>query len=215
MQSEPAVLVSWSHGIGDTRKSHIVHVDPEGLTWAVGISDPKDFEHLTAEAAARPAEAAALIAAHKRGRRLPRERLARVTYAKGLNQLTIFDDAGKKQHIEYGKGVQAQIFEAANRYFGGTASEEEADAWSIMKVPLFALAVTAVIGGFFIYGAATADPNYVASGRRAGMKQMMESALLYIGPTWMSVIVGVIALLCLAPMVLLLIARPKRQVLTF
>lgn len=164
----------------------------------------------------RPAEAAALIEAHPGGHRLPRERLARVAYAQQLNQLTVVDKAGKKQHIAYGKGgEQGKIFEAVRRHLGGTAREEDADAWSVMKVPLFALAVTSVIGGFLIWFASISDPDAEITGRRAGMKKFINWLGYSVGPTWMSILVGTVALLILSFMVYLLVKRPKRQVLDF
>lgn len=213
---DAATLVAWTASTGDSTKSHVVHVDPTGLAWALGLKQPEAFGQLVGEATMRPAEAAALIEAHPGGHRLPRERLARVAYAQQLNQLTVVDKAGKKQHIAYGKGgEQGKIFEAVRRHLGGTAREEDADAWSVMKVPLFALAVTSVIGGFLIWFASISDPDAEITGRRAGMKKFINWLGYSVGPTWMSILVGTVALLILSFMVYLLVKRPKRQVLDF
>jgi hypothetical protein len=213
---DAGTLVAWTASTGDSTKSHVVHVDATGLAWALGLKEPEAFGQLVGEATKRPAEAAALIEVHRGGQRLPRERLARVAYTEQLNQLTVVDKAGKKQHIAYGKeGEQRKIFEAIRQHLGGTAREEDADAWSVMKVPLFALAVTAVIGGFLIWLCSISDPNAEITGRRAGMKRLINWLGTAIGPTWMSIFVGAVALLILAFMIFLLVKRPKRQVLDF
>lgn len=213
---DAATLVAWTASTGDSTKSHVVHVDPTGLVWALNLKQPEAFGQLVGTVSARPVDAAALIAAHPGGQCLPRERLARVAHTPQLNQLTVVDTAGKKQHIAFGKaGEQGKVFEAVRRHLGGTAREEDADAWSVMKVPLFALAVTAVIGGFLIWFTTLADPEADITGRKAGMKKLMNWVGHNIGPTWMSIAVGVIALLILSFMVFLLVKRPKRQVLDF
>ncbi|HUT93253.1 MAG TPA: hypothetical protein VMY37_27560 [Thermoguttaceae bacterium] len=215
-QDNAGTLVAWTASTGDSTKSHVVHIDPAGATWALGLKRPEEFGQLVGEATARPAEAAALVEGHRGGHRLPRARLARVTYAKDLNQLTIIDDAGRKQRIPDGNvGEQGQVFEAIGRHLGGTPGEEDADAWSVMQVPLFALAVVGVIGGLLIYVAAISDPSYEASGRRSGMKQLINWLGYTVGPTWMSILVGAVALAIFAFMVFLLVKRPKRQVLDF
>src|SRR5262245_13915373 len=209
-------LVAWTASTGDSTKSHVVHVDPTGLAWALGLKQPEEFGRLVGAATQQPAEAAALVAAHQGGQSLPRERLVRIAYTEQLNQLTVVDKAGRRQHIAYGKdGELGKIFEAVRRHLGGTAREEDADAWSVMKGPLFALAVTAVIGGFLVGSASIAEPDAEITGRRAGMKQLINWLGYAIGPTWMSIAVGALALLISSFMVYLLVKRPKRQVLEF
>lgn len=116
--------------------------------------------------------------------------------------------------MEYGKeGEQRQIFEAVATHLGGERSEEDADAWSVMKVPLFAFAVVALIGGFFIWFAAISEPEAEITGRRRGMGEFLNWLGYTIGPVWVSLIVGGLALLILALMTFLLIKRPKRQVI--
>ena len=215
-QGDNGTLVAWTADSGSGEKSHVVHVGHAGVTWALAIKKTDEFAQLVASATAQPGEAATLIEGHRKGHHVSGEQLAGVTYTKDLNQLTIIDSAGKKQGIAYGKdNEQGRIFEAVGQHLGGTAREEEADAWSIMKGPMFALTMVGLIGGLFIYVAATADPDYVASGRRSGMKQLINWLGYTVGPTWTSVIVGGIALLIFAFMVFLLIKRPKRQVLDF
>ena len=107
------------------------------------------------------------------------------------------------------------MFAAIRQHLGGAASEEEADAWSVMKTPLFVLTVIGVIGGFFIWFTAICEADYEASGRRAGMKALLNWLGCAIGPVWMSVAVGSLAALVLGMMIFQLIKRPIRQVLEF
>jgi len=214
--STPGTLVAWTASSGDATKSHLVHVAPTGLACALNLKEQDVFGRIVGEATARPADAAELVGASASGFRVSREQLARVAYTEQLNQLIVSETGGKKHKIPHGnKGEQKKVFDAVSQHLGGTASEEEADAWSVMQTPLFSLAVTAVIGGFFIFLAANSDPNYQATGRRSGMKQLLNWLGYTIGPVWMSVIVGSIAALILAFMIFLLVKRPKRLVLTF
>lgn len=209
-------LVLWSTSSGDSSVSHLVHVDATGIAWLVNIKKPKILENLLGQISVRPAETAAIISAESKGKFLSRENLSRVTYAEALNQLAIFDEEGKKHKIPDGKeGEQRRIFEGVQNFLGGTASEEEADAWSVMQGPLFALGVTAAIGAFLIFVATDADPNKEFSGRRRGMKQLFNWLGYTIGPTWMSVIVGAVALGIFSYMMFLLVKRPLREVLAF
>ncbi|WP_339736123.1 hypothetical protein [uncultured Gimesia sp.] len=214
--NENGTLVAWTANTGDSVKSHVVHIDSTGISWSLNIKKPETFERLLTTLAEQPEEATAIIRAESKASCLSRERLVRVTYAKDLNQLSIFDEEGKKQKIPDGKeGEQGQIFEAVQQYLGGTHSQEDADAWSVMQGPLFALAVTAAIGGLFIFLAADADPNYEASGRRSGMKQLMNWLGYTIGPIWTSVFFGAIGLAIFSFMIFLLVKRPQRDVLSF
>ena len=214
--AEGGRCVSWTEGIGDDAKSHVVHVDQTGLAWAVKLKSSEEFHKLTAGAEAKPTEAAALIERHPAGKRLPRERIVRVTYCKEINQLTVLDDAGKKQSFAAGgKDAQGRIFEAVGRHLGGTASEEDADAWSVMQTPVFTLAVIGVIGGFFIWMTTISDPTYEATGRKAGMKQLINWLGYTIGPFWMTAAVLALAAVPALIMLYQLVKRPKRQVLTF
>ena len=110
---------------------------------------------------------------------------------------------------------QADVFAAIKQYLGGSESEEEADAWSVMKTPLFILSVIAVIGGFLIYFTASCEPSIEATGRRAGMKTLLNSIGYAIGPVWTSVAVGSLAALVLGMLSFQLIKRPIVQVLTY
>lgn len=214
--NENGTLVAWTASTGDSVKSHVVHIDATGISCSLNIKKPETFEQLLATLADQPDEAATIIGAESKAACLPRERLARVTFAPDLNQLSLFDAEGKKQKIPDGKeGEQRQVYEAVQQHLGGTHSQEDADAWSVMQGPLFALAVTAVIGGFLIFLAADADPNYEPTGRRSGMKRLINWLGYTIGPTWMSVIVGTIALAIFSFMVFLLVKRPQRDVLSF
>lgn len=131
-----------------------------------------------------------------------------------LNQLLLFDRDQRKTKFPEGK-EQADVFAAIKQHPGGSESEEEADAWTVMQSPLFILAVIGVIGGFFIYVASISEPNYEASGRRAGMKNLINWLGYSIGPVWMSVAVGSLAAIVLGMMIYQLIKRPIRQVLTY
>eukprot|EP00913_Durusdinium_trenchii_P008824 g8290.t1 len=209
--SGDGTLVAWTVDSGDSSKSHVVHVDENGIAWALNLKEPEVVGRLVGEATQRPDDAGTIIETHRGGRRVLRKRLAGVAFAEQLNQLTIVDTDGKKQHIAYGDdGEQEKIFKAARRHFGGTVRKEDADAWSVMKTPLFALSVTAVIGGFLIWMAAISDPNAEITGRRSGMKRLINWLGYTIGPTWMSIFVGAVALLIVSFMVFLLIKRPER-----
>ena len=131
-----------------------------------------------------------------------------------MNQLALFDQNEKKTKVPEGK-EQAEVFAAIKQHLGGTESEEEADAWSVMQSPLFILAVIGVIGGFFIYFTTICEPDYEATGRRSGMKALLNSVGYTIGPVWMSVAVGSLAALVLGMMIFQLIKRPIRQVLEY
>lgn len=209
-------MVTWTASTGANTYSHIVHVDQAGLTWALDVKDSEAFDQFMGDVTKRPAKAVALLEGHPSGKRLPRKQLASVAFTEQLNLLTIVDKAGKKYHVAFGGGgVQGKVFEAIRKHLGGTLREEDADAWSIMQVPLFSLAVLAVIGGFFIWFTTLADPDAEISGRREGMQRLVNWLGYTIGPMWMSIAVGSLAFLILSFMTFLLIKRPKRQVLEF
>jgi hypothetical protein len=207
-------LVSWQEGIGDDKKYHIAHVSPAGLTLVAKLKDHAQWEALVAEAKRSPQDAGAMLRQAPAAVHLAPGEISRVTYAEQLWQLTIFDRNGKKTKVPEGK-EQAQVFAALSQHLGGAASEEEADAWAVVKTPLFILAVIAVIGGFFIWFTAICEPDYEATGRRQGMKQFLNWLGYTIGPVWMSVAVGSLAALVLGGMIFQLIKRPIRQVLTY
>lgn len=207
-------LVSWEEGIGDDKKYHIAHVSPAGLTLVRKIKDYKAWTEVVAAATHSPGEAASMLQQLPKAVQLAPAEISRATYAEKLNQLTLFDKEGKKIKVPEGK-EQADLFAAIKQHLGGAESEEEADAWSVMQTPLFVLAVIAVIGGFFIWFTSICDPDYEASGRRSGMKTLLNSIGYAIGPMWMSVIVGSLAALVLGMMILQLIKRPIRQVLEY
>jgi hypothetical protein len=213
-QGDAGTLISWTVSNSDGSKSHIVHVDSEGITWALGMKKPEAFGQLVGRLAAQPDQSAALIREQKGGQHLSRNDIARVSYVEDLKQLVITDKAGKKQKIAKGdKDEQKQVFEAVGQHLGGKVSEEEADAWSVIQGPLATLAFFAAIGGFFIYFTTISDPNYEATGRRSGMKQLMNWLGYTIGPTWASVIVGALVLLIISLTVFQLVKRPTRKVL--
>ena len=84
-----------------------------------------------------------------------------------------------------------------------------------MQSPLFVLSVIAVIGGFFIWFTTICEPGYTGTGRRSGMKTLLNWVGYKIGPVWMSVAVGALAALVLGMMIHQLIKRPIRQVLEY
>ncbi|QDT51303.1 hypothetical protein Pan258_53920 [Symmachiella dynata] len=214
LQGDAGTLIPWTVSNSDGSKSHIVHVDSEGITWALGMKKPEAFGQLVGRLAAQPDQSAALIGEQKGGQHLSRNDIDRVTFAEDLKQLVVIDKAGKKQKIAKGDDdEQKQVFEAVGQHLGGKASEEEADAWSIIQGPLVTLAIFAAIGGFFIYFTTISDPNYEATGRRSGMKQLMNWLGYTIGPTWASVIVGALVLLIISLTVVQLVKRPTRKVL--
>lgn len=210
----PGTLVSWNEGIGDDKKYHIAHVSPEGVTLVCKLKDHAQWEALAASAKRSPNDAAAMLQEVPAAVHLAPGDISRVTYAEQLWQLTIFDRNGKKTKVPDGK-EQAQVFAALKQHLGGAASEEEADAWSVMQSPLFILAVIGVIGGFLIWFTAICEPDYEATGRRQGMKVLLNWLGYKIGPVWTSVAVGLLAALVLCSMIFQLIKRPIRQVLTY
>lgn len=211
--SASGTLVTWSEGIGNDRKYHLAHVSPAGITLVLKLKDPAQQQMLAAAAGGAP-DPGALLRSSGNAVHFPPDDLARVTYAQQLNQLTLFDRDGKKTKVPEGK-EQAEVFEAIRQHLGGTATEEEADAWSVMKAPLFTFAVIAVIGGFFIWFTSICEPEIEATGRRQGMKILLNKIGYAIGPVWMSVVVGTLAALVIGAMIVQLIKRPIRNVLTY
>jgi hypothetical protein len=137
-----------------------------------------------------------------------------VTFAKDLNQLTLYDKNQQKTKVPAGK-EQADVFAAIKQHLGGAESEEEADAWSVMSGSVFTLGVIGVIGGFFIWFTTMCDPNYVATGRRSGMKTLLNTIGYKVGPFWSSLVVGSLAALVIAMTTYQLIKRPIRKVLQY
>ena len=207
-------IVSWSEGIGDERRYHIAHVSPTGITLALKAKDEASWQGMVAMANASPDGAAAMLQQVPKAVFLSRSDLSKATYAQQLNQLWLYDQNQQRTKLPEGK-EQADVFAAIKQHLGGTESEEEADAWSVMQSPLFVLAVIGVIGGFFIWFTTICEPDFVATGRKAGMKQLMNTVGYKIGPVWMSVIVGLLAAMPLGLMITQLIKRPIRQILTY
>jgi len=207
-------LVSWEEGIGDDKKYHIAHVSPEGITLVCKMKDYKKWVDVVAAAKNSPGEAASMLQQVPKAIHLDPSKITKASYAKDLNQLTLFDQNQQKTKVPEGK-EQAEVFAAIKEHLGGTEREEEADAWSVMQSPLFVLSVISVIGGFFIWFTTICEPNYEASGRRSGMKNLLNLVGYKIGPVWMSVAVGSLAALVLGMMIYQLIKRPIRQVLEY
>ena len=212
--SAPGTLVSWEEGIGDDKKFHIAHVSPEGITLVRKMKDYQKWCEAVAAARSSPNEVVGILQQLPKAVSFDPGALSKVAYAGQLNQLTLFDRNQQKTKVPEGKG-QAEVFAAIKQHLGGTPREEEADAWSVMQSPLFILAVIGVIGGFFIWFTTICEPGYEASGRRAGMKQLLNSIGYTIGPVWMSVAVGSLAALVLGMMFYQLVKRPIRQVLEY
>jgi hypothetical protein len=210
----PGSLVSWEEGIGDDKKYHIAHVSPAGITLVLKQKDYKKWVDVVAKADSSPDVAATTLQQQPKAVQFAPGRISRATFSQDLNQLTLFDQNGQKTKVPEGKG-QAQVFAAIREHLGGDESEEEADAWSVMKSPLYVLAVIGVIGGFFIWFTTICDPDYVASGRRSGMKTLLNWLGYTIGPVWSSVAVGSLAAIVLGMTIFQLIKRPIRQVLTY
>ncbi len=207
-------IVSWEEGIGDDKKYHIAHVSADGIILVLKGKDHSQWEGVVAAAEGSPATAAELLLKMPKAMHLPAEQIAKVTFAEKLNQLVVFDCEQNRTKVPEGK-EQADIFTAIQQHLGGEETEEEADAWAVMQSPLFILAVIAVIGGFFIWFTTICEPTYEATGRRSGMKQLMNSVGYSIGPVWMSIAVGSLAALVLGMMIYNLIKRPIRQVLQY
>ncbi len=212
--SAAGTLVSWEEGIGDDKKYHIAHVSSAGITLVLKVKDYKVWVESVAAAKTSPDEAAAMLQQLPKAVHFAPGKISRATYSKDLNQLALFDQDQHKTKVPEGKG-QADLFAAIQQHLGGTEGTEEADAWSVMQGPLFTLAVIAVIGGFCIWFTTISDPSYVASGRKSGMKNLLNWIGYSIGPVWMSVAVGSLAAIVLGLMSYQLIKRPIRQVLAY
>lgn len=210
----PGTLVSWEEGIGDDKKYHIAHVSPAGITLVRKMKDYKKWVDVVSAANSSPGEAAEMLQQQPKAVQFAPGQISKATFAQDLNQLTLFDQNGQKTKVPDGK-EQAQVFAAIREHLGGAESEEEADAWSVMKSPLYVLAVIGVIGGFFIWFTTICDPEYVAEGRRSGMKTLLNWLGYTIGAVWTSVAVGSLAAIVLGMMIFQLIKRPIRQVLTY
>ena len=179
--SDPATLLSWEEGIGDDKKYHIAHVSPEAIILVLKMKDYAKWVEVVAVARSLPGEAAAKLQQLPKAVHLAPNEISRVTYADGLNQLTLFHQDEKKTKVPGGKKL-AEVFAAIKLHLGGTESQEEADAWSVMQSPLFTLTVIGVIGGFLIWFTTICEPEYVASGRRSGMKNLLNQVGYSIGP---------------------------------
>ncbi|MCA9095827.1 MAG: hypothetical protein KDA68_20250 [Planctomycetaceae bacterium] len=178
------------------------------------MSDFAKWQKAVVAANNAPAEAPTMLQELPKSVHLDPGDIAKVTYVKDLGQLILIDQNLKKTTIPSGK-EQAEVFAAIRQHLGGVESEEEADVWSVLKGPLFTLSVIGVIGGFAIYFTTICDPNYVATGRRAGMKTMLNWLGYKIGPVWMSVAVGLLAALVIGLVSIQLVKRPIRQVLEY
>ena len=209
-----ATLVFWEEGIGDDKKFHIAHITPSGITLVLKMKDHEEWKQLVATAHDQQPQAASMLQEHDKASFFTPDEISKATYAKDLKQLALFDQDGKKTKIPEGK-EQADIFLGIQKHLGGIESEEEADAWSVMQSPLFIMAVIGVIGGFGIWFTTICKPDYEASGRRSGMKNLLNSIGYAVGPLWSSVVVGSLAALVLAMMIKQLIKRPIRQVLEY
>lgn len=215
-QQQGGLLFTWNTGSGDSARVHVVHVDSSGLSWLVNIGDKDVCTLLLNAIAANPAETAKAIAEAKKGRRVSRDELDKVTYSKSLKQLTFVDRAGKNHHIPAGnEGQQEAIYAAVGEKLRGTAGEEDVDVWSAIKTPLGGLALTAVFGAMAIFLAADSEPNKEFTGRRRGMAQLLNKIGYTVGPMWMSVIAAGIAMIFIVPMIRRLMSRPKRDFLSF
>ncbi len=208
-------LVCFEEGIGNDKKYHIAHVSPLGLTFIRKLKDYAKYQQLVREARDMPDNAVELLQSDSKAEVHPLETIARVTYAEQLNQLYLFDKQGKRTPIPDGTDKAQEKLFTAFKQFGGSQSEEEADAWSVLKTPLFALSVIAVIGGFFIHFTTICEPTYIATGRRAGMNQLLNTVGYTIGPVWASIVVALLAAAIVSFAICLLIKRPIRQILSF
>jgi hypothetical protein len=211
----PGTLVFWEDFyIGEDKGYHLVHVSPTGIILVAGIKDVEAWKKLAGTANASPHAAGTILSQVPGSVRFDPEEIAKVTYARELSQLILFDQQQKRTKIPSGKG-QADVFAAIQQHLGGAESQEEADAWSVVKGWLFGLVVFDGLGGFMIYYTTICDPNYVATGRKRGIENLLNQLGYAIGPFWMSVVVGTFVTFVLVLMVRQLIKRPIRRVLDY
>ena len=192
----------------------MAHVSPDAITLIMKMKDYQEFARIVAKAEASPDDAGTFLDQQPKALKFEKADISKVTFVEQLNRLSVFDRNGKKTKIPEGK-EQAQVFQAIKDQLGGVKTEEEADAWSVIQGPLFVLSVIGVVGGFFIWLTTICEPNYEASGRRSGMKQLLNWIGYKIGPMWMSIAVGSLAAFVLGLMIFLLVKRPMRQVLEY
>lgn len=211
---DTGALVSWENGIGDDAKYHIAHITAEGITLVSNMKDYQKWFAAVAAAKKSPTDIRPILSELPKVMHFERGQISKATYAKDLSQLSLFDHQQRKTKVPEGK-EQAAVFAAIKQYLGGTESEEEADAWSVMQGPLLTLSIIGVIGGFFIWFTTICEADFQAEGRKAGMKNLLNWVGYNIGPFWMSVAVGSLAALVLLLMISQLVKRPIRQVLEY
>src|SRR5687767_1401407 len=96
-------LVSWEEGIGDDKRYHIAHVSPQGITLVRKITDYKKWVDAVAAAKGSPSQAAAMLQQLPKAVHLEPSAITKATYAKDLNQLTLFDRGQQKTKVPEGK----------------------------------------------------------------------------------------------------------------
>jgi|GEM_PF-5930461 len=209
-------LISWTEGDDeDTRGYHMAYVSSTGITLAPKLR-AHEFTKFGLEAKVKPASAPEILQQAPKAVQIPSDQIARVTYVEQLKQLELFDLDQKKTKVPAGEEKEeAEVFTAIKQHCGGRELEDSAGAWSVVKSQLANLFVIALFGGIAIMIANTSSPGYRASGRRSGLKSLLNWIGYSIGPFWMSVIVGVVAALAIGRLLFLLVKRPKRKVLEF
>lgn len=209
-------LISWTDGDdADTRRYHMVHVSPDGIILAAKIRSD-EFSRFGLEANVKPASVPKILQQSSKAIQIPLSQLAKATFVEHLKQLELFDVNRKKTKVPSGEEQeQAEVFAAIKQHCGGHESEDAAGAWSVIKSQLGNLIVIAILGGLAMMIATTSSAHYHATGRRAGMKKLLNWVGYSIGPFWMSVIVGGVAAFAIGRLLLLLLNRPKRRVLEF
>ncbi|MCA9040424.1 MAG: hypothetical protein KDA65_08765 [Planctomycetaceae bacterium] len=210
-------LSAWHEGIGDDKKYHIVHVSKKGVVLLLKMKDEELWKKIVRAAKRTPEKASIGLRKMEQAKPkfFPPDAISKATFSGGLGQLYIFDQAGKKTKIPSPAKEQAMVFYAINQYLGGEERTEDADAWSVMKGYLFILTVAGVLGGLWIDFTTMCDPDYVATGRRRGMSQLINWIGYQIGPIWSSVILGIFIAFVLGLMIYQLIKRPTRFVLEY
>ena len=210
----PGTLVSWDYGTDDAHKYVIVHVSPDGITLVRKLKNVAAWQETMVRATRFPEQARAILQQMPKAVQLARDDLIRVTWVQDLEQLTLFDQNGKKFRLPEGK-AQAEVFEAIKQHLGGVASEEETDAWSVMQPHLVILLCGGLIGAVLIAFTAMCKPDFKPDGPGAAVKIVLNWIGYKIGPFWMSVIVASLEALVFGMMILMLISRPIRHSLSF
>lgn len=215
-ETNTGTLTAWISGSGDSKSFNLVHVAAEGVTLSLNVKNQKTWAEIATAATESPEQASSLMQEQTKSTFLAANEISKTTFSEKLNQLFLFDQNLKKTKVPEGDELeQAEIFAAIKQHLGGKESEQEADTWAILQKPLMSLSITGLFGGGFIWFTTIADPNYEATGRRSGMKNLFNWLAYTVGTFWASVAVAAIMAVLVGMLVSQLVKRPIVKVLEY